>query len=476
MSARACAEPPRGVTHEAPVIAKKPRQFSVGGGPAGREGVKTQGLATALDVPGLLAYVGFSKRSSARLRAVFPLIADDIPAIVEDFCAALLAHPETARALGSGSTAADSLRQSLRGWLEELLLGPHDESYFQRRMDLARTYAVSAFPQPFLLAAMNRVRVRTRAALAAALKDGGPLEATAAALDQIIDVELAVMLETYRSELARTEQEMLRRTLRAERLAAVGTLATGLAHEVRNPLNSAALQLRVLRRRLEKGERGAAALEPAAQVEEEIRRLQKLTDDFLAFARPQPIVPQPTELGALVNEVLALVAPEAREAGLVLEGELAPGLDPVEADPERMRQVLLNLIGNAIEAMAPGGTLTVRTRPGKERGTVTVDVVDTGPGFDEDDPVFDAFYTTKPGGTGLGLSIVHRIVGDHGGTVRVTSRAGETCFSVTLPVLGSAHAPLAGGASAPVARARSSGKTIPDATPAPTHEPPGEED
>jgi signal transduction histidine kinase len=229
------------------------------------------------------------------------------------------------------------------------------------------------------------------------------------------------------------EQEMLRRTLRAERLAAVGTMAAGLAHEVRNPLNSAALQLQVLRRRLAKGESTAASIDVvAALVEDEIRRLERLVSDFLSFARPRPLELQVTALEELCRGVVALFTPEVEAAGVELTLDVAPDLPPVEVDPERLRQVIQNLVRNALEAMPEGGRLTIRAH--RVDGHVEIDVADTGAGFGDEAPVFDAFFTTKPKGTGLGLSIVHRIVTDHGGTVRVRSRPGETCFTVSLPV------------------------------------------
>jgi signal transduction histidine kinase len=229
------------------------------------------------------------------------------------------------------------------------------------------------------------------------------------------------------------EQEMLRRTLRAERLAAVGTLAAGLAHEIRNPLNSAALQLQVLRRRVAKGESTPEALDGVVTiVEDEIRRLERLVNDFLSFARPRPLELQATALEELCRGVLALVAPEGEEAQVEFSLQVAPGLPPVNVDPERLRQVLHNLVRNAVEAMPSGGKVSIRVRHSGDH--IELDVEDTGEGFGENTPVFDAFFTTKAKGTGLGLSIVHRIVTDHGGTLRVRSRPGETCFTVSLPV------------------------------------------
>jgi signal transduction histidine kinase len=227
-------------------------------------------------------------------------------------------------------------------------------------------------------------------------------------------------------------EETLATSIRADRLAAMGTLASGLAHEVRNPLNAALLQLAVLRRRLERPDCQPAALVPVADlVEQELQRLGRLVDDFIAFAQPRPLVPRPTDLASLCRTIATLLTAEAARAGVQVHLELSDGTPPLLADPDRLQHVLLNLARNALEAMPAGGSLTLRVRPGQ--GTVDIEVADTGPGFPESAPVFDAFFTTKSNGTGLGLSIVHRIVTDHGGTVRARSKPGDTCFTVSLP-------------------------------------------
>ncbi|HEX3697945.1 MAG TPA: ATP-binding protein [Polyangia bacterium] len=237
------------------------------------------------------------------------------------------------------------------------------------------------------------------------------------------------------------EQEMLRRVLRAERLAAVGTLAAGLAHEVRNPLNSASLQLTVLERRLDRGE-GVDSIKPIARIiKSEIDRLDRLVRDFLAFARPSPLDPRPVDVPALLKATVELIRPELDAARVTATVELmvpaSSSLPPAAGDPERLRQVLLNLTRNALEAMQESGSrLTLRAR--LAAGTshaIEIDVEDDGPGFAENLPIFDAFFTTKDQGTGLGLSLVHRIVTDHGGNIRVESRPGRTCFSITLPAV-----------------------------------------
>jgi signal transduction histidine kinase len=232
------------------------------------------------------------------------------------------------------------------------------------------------------------------------------------------------------------EEELSRRTLRAERLAAVGRLAAGLAHEVRNPLNSAGLQLQVLRRRLLKAE-GKAEVEPVlATIEQEIGRLERLISEFIAFAQPQPLALQRVRLGPLCHSVVAAIELEPRAEGLTFAVELDDDLPIVEVDPERLGQVLRNLLHNAVEASPPGGRIELHGRYAPGREHVEIEIADGGPGFSEDLPIFDAFFTTKPSATGLGLAVVHRIINDHGGTVHVRSQPGRTCFTVSLPIPG----------------------------------------
>jgi signal transduction histidine kinase len=230
------------------------------------------------------------------------------------------------------------------------------------------------------------------------------------------------------------ERDMLRRTLQVERLAAVGTLAAGLAHEVRNPLNSATLQLQVLKRRIERGKSGPDDLLPVAGlVDSEIQRLGRLVNDFLAFARPKPLSLKRVTLNQLLENIADLMRPEVEARHVDFHVELDPATGEVELESERIRQVLLNLIHNALDAMPDGGTLNLRSFRADLQGMVRVEISDTGVGFPEDAPIFDAFYTTKTTGTGLGLSIAHRIVNEHGGLIRGESGGGVTRMNVFLP-------------------------------------------
>jgi signal transduction histidine kinase len=169
-------------------------------------------------------------------------------------------------------------------------------------------------------------------------------------------------------------------------------------------------------------------------IENEIHRLERLVSDFLSFARPSPLELRTIDPAALLHDVIELVRPEAEARKVRLHQEIATGVPTISADFERLKQVVLNLVRNAFEATAETHEATVVLRLRHDAThTVEIDIEDNGPGFPEDAPIFDAFFTTKPQGTGLGLTIVHRIVSDHGGSVGLRSRPGETCFTVRLP-------------------------------------------
>ena len=199
-------------------------------------------------------------------------------------------------------------------------------------------------------------------------------------------------------------------------------------------MNSTILQLDLLERRLGKGVVSTAGiLDITRIVRDEIRRLDRLVNDFLAFAQPRPLDLQSQSVNEVLQGATSLIAPELQALGIDLKTEYAQTAGQVDVDPPRFRQVLINLFRHAIEAMDGNGALTVRTRSADASGNVLIDIEDTGPGFAEELPIFDAFFTTKEGGTGLGLAIVHRIVSDHGGSIQVSSRPGRTRFTIVLP-------------------------------------------
>jgi two-component system, NtrC family, sensor histidine kinase HydH len=240
------------------------------------------------------------------------------------------------------------------------------------------------------------------------------------------------------------KRELARRAQMVEKLAAVGTMTAGLSHEIRNPLNAAALQLTVLERRIQKlaGPTQPALLEPLTLVKDEIRRLDHILEDFLQFARPREFVPKPIEVVPVVTKVLDLLGGEAERRGIRLERELE-AVPAIAGDEERLRQVLVNLCLNALEAVREGGRVRLSCRtvppvPDHPDAQLMVDILvdDDGPGVPPDvrDRIFEPFFTTKAKGSGLGLSIVHAIVTQHGGAITAEeSPEGGARFVLRLP-------------------------------------------
>jgi signal transduction histidine kinase len=236
-----------------------------------------------------------------------------------------------------------------------------------------------------------------------------------------------------------TERRALeRRAADAEALVAMGELAMHLAHEIRNPLNAAVLQLHLLKRNLDRvpaDEGTRTALNDRVRiVGDEIARLNRLLTEFLELARPRGIAREPVHIPKLVEDVLNLEEESANRKQIQLIRRLASEGCVAIGDHEKLKQVTINIVVNALEAMKEGGTLTASVHA--EGDHVVMAFEDTGPGFGHDasSHVFDPFFTTKEGGTGLGLSIVRKIVDQHGGNIRISSApAGGARVTVSIP-------------------------------------------
>jgi len=249
--------------------------------------------------------------------------------------------------------------------------------------------------------------------------------------------------ESYRllaEALAETNRQLERiqdEARRSERLAALGQLSAGLAHEIRNPLGVIKGSAEMLNKKLQ--ETDAVTGELAGYISSEVNRLNVLVTRFLDFARPLELDRQPQEILPLVDRALKSVRDRWPEARVQVERQYSPDLPLVPVDADFCEQVFTNLVLNSYEAMEPqGGTLVVSIYPANSDGRrgVQLDFEDSGPGIAEEvrDQIFNPFFTTKKSGVGLGLSVVSKIVDDHRGWIRAVSSPGKgACFRVFLP-------------------------------------------
>jgi signal transduction histidine kinase len=234
------------------------------------------------------------------------------------------------------------------------------------------------------------------------------------------------------AELEARVAQKTREVLRADRLATLGGIAAGFAHELGNSLNVIRGYAGVALRELPEGHANKPDLEA---VKRETKRAASLLERFLVFARSKSTKAQPQSIEPVVREAAEVVGPAAAQAGVQTSVQAEPDLPLVNADAELLRQAFLNLCVNAIQAMQPGGgKLEVRLR--RDGTGVAVEFQDSGPGIDPEvqQHVFEPFYTTKASGTGLGLAIVRQAAETHGGTVEVESQQGRgALFRVRLP-------------------------------------------
>jgi signal transduction histidine kinase len=237
---------------------------------------------------------------------------------------------------------------------------------------------------------------------------------------------LAGQARRTRDGLQRQQEHLLR----SDRLATVGELAAGLAHELRNPLAGISGALHVLATHLEPADERRTLL---ADLQAQIARMNQTLTDLLRHARQTP----PRRITAEVNTLLEQTLTFVPRTGVDVVRRFDPSLPQVSADPDLLHQAFLNIVINARQAMPQGGRLTVESRAdGRNGRPVRITISDTGAGIPPDhlDRIFQPFFTTKPNGTGLGLAIAARIVEQHGGRIAVNTAPGEgTTFTIALP-------------------------------------------
>jgi two-component system, NtrC family, sensor histidine kinase HydH len=369
----------------------------------------------------LKRYVDWSSEDEDALRALHGPAAPRFAAIAEVFYATILGHEGARTSLRGGESKVGHLKVTLQRWLDELLRGPWEEAYFESRARIGRYHVQIDLPQHYMFGAMNVVRRQLNEIVDETyLRDVEALGRARRAVGRILDIELAIMLHTYREDL-------LARQARVERLSTFGQLVGSIGHDLRNPLGVIESSVFILRGRVGSDERVQKHLN---RIVDQLTVANGIITNLLDIIRNRPLTRERVELRPVITSASESIP---RPEGVTFEIE---GLDDlaVDGDPGQLRQVFVNLVSNAVEAASPEGEVRVRASRGD--GQIAVQVEDDGPGVDPavERRIFEPLITTKDRGIGLGLALVKRIVERHGGTVGYEPREGGGArFTVRLP-------------------------------------------
>jgi PAS domain S-box-containing protein len=321
-------------------------------------------------------------------------------------------------------TTWNSGAQRIKGYRAEEILGKHFSCFFEQK-DIQAGKPVRALEIAAAEGRYEEENLRVR-------KDGSVFWANVL-ITPLYDSrgQLKGFAKVVRDITERKEAEL--RLRESDRLATLGTTAAVFAHEIGNPLNGLSTSLQIVIELIRESVHDPLVEETLEISRQELRRLTGLLNDYRSFARPQSVKIHPSNVRQILDEVLAPATKHYKDCGIALELEFEDNVPLIPVDREKIKQVILNLCKNAVEAMPDGGTLKCKAYQKADR--VILEVADTGTGIPEGLDVFQLFRTTKPQGTGLGLPIVEQIVSEHRGTVDYVFEVGKgTAFIVSLPL------------------------------------------
>lgn len=366
-------------------------------------------------------YMGFSEEDAMLLVEARDCVLPELDRVVDAFYAGLEGNPRT-QAVFESPEQVERLRGSLYKWVVELFCGVYDDAYFQKRMRIGRVHVAVGLLPHFMFGAMNIIRSEIEEIIwhcDALGKDGFR---HMRAMHRLLDIELTIMLQSYWDNMMELK------------LKVPAALASGLAHEIRNPLNALALNVTLLERKLrahDGTENGEAPIMDAMR--SEIRRITNLTTEIMDFAKPIEVYPRWVSAKGLADSIRLTLGPtmDASEIRFKVSVE---GPELIWLDADRIKQALLNLLTNAIEACNSNSEIVLTIKSGRKSTEITVK--DDGEGMPPGMQyrIFDLFFTSKTTGTGLGLPIVKKIVEAHDGTIDVNSKSGRgTEFTISFP-------------------------------------------
>lgn len=376
-------------------------------------------------------YIGFTEADSEALKALFPHLKPYIPEVINHFYECVQAEPGALAVIQGGESQVERLKCTLREWLASGMIGPHGEAFYERRARIGRMHVHIGLPQVYMITATNVMRRDLRHLIQKIYADDFPTRRAAGdAMDRLLDLELAIMLHTYRED---SEQRLSRQT----RLVSIGQLAANIAHELRNPLGVIETSLYLLRRRVKEVPRVERHLDKIAN---QVSISSGIITDLLEMARDR----EPRKEAASVCELVSKALEGARTPNhITFSVEISEDLR-VWVEPGLVVRSLINLIDNAVailsqpsqgsaEGAAEG---RVEIGAGTEGERVHIWVADDGPGFAKEmlHRAFEPLVTARSSGVGLGLALVQRVCERHAGDAVVENRPeGGAKVSLILP-------------------------------------------
>jgi signal transduction histidine kinase len=370
----------------------------------------------------LQQYVGWTPEDAERVRAVAGLLQPHLPPLIDDFYDEIQRHPDAVKVITGGAAQIARLKGTLNAWIRDLVYGPYDQDYVARRWRVGWRHVEIGLDQVYTNVALSRLRHGLLRTLAEHWP--GDLHdslATRQSLNTLLDLDLAIIEDAYQSEYTARLQ-------RGERLAAIGQVAAGIAHELRNPLNVVKTSVYYLLNA--RNPTPAKTAEHLQRIERHVLASDGVITALSNFAKmPLPNL-RPVPVEASLRDAVALNAVPENVAVTI---DCPAGLPAVLADPDQLAIVFGNLVRNAREAMPQGGRLTLTGR--QDGASVEVAVADTGVGIPPENlaRITEPLFSTKARGLGLGLALARAILEKNKGTLRVASTPGQgTTFTVRL--------------------------------------------
>jgi len=367
-------------------------------------------------------YVGWTEQDAGRVQAIASLLQSSLPALIDDFYAEIERHPAARRVITGGQQQVERLKGTLLAWIRELLSGPYDREYVVRRWQVGWRHVEIGLDQVFTNLALSRLRTGLIGALGERWQgEREGLVATIHSLNKLLDLDLAEIEDAYQAEYVARQQ-------RSERLAAIGQVAGGIAHELRNPLNVVKTSVYYLLNA--RNPRPEKTSEHLQRIEHHVGVADGVITTLSNFTKmPLPDL-RPFAVERCLREALETNAlPEGISATLDFPADLPLAL----GDTDQLRIVFANLIRNARDAMPNGGSLALTGRA--VDGGIEVAVSDTGAGIASENlgRIMEPLYSTKARGLGLGLALSGMILGKNKGSLRVASEPGRgSTFTVRL--------------------------------------------